>query len=373
VVEHMGKTREIDAFRELPQTCERGRKRFRVSDSLMSQAIPAPTDQRCSMGAPGLDAILCGGLPRNRLYLIRGDPGVGKTTLAMQFLIEGTRIGEAGIYITLSETKDEIMAVARSHGWDLGEIHLFELSSVEEKIRGNTQSTFFHPSEVELNRTVQSIIEEVERVNPARVVFDSLSEMRMMAETPLRYRRQILQLKQFFAGRKCTVLLLDDHVGGTQDLQVESIAHGVLCLTKQSPEYGIARRQVHVQKIRGSEFREGSHDLILRRGGVAVFPRLVAGEHHREFERVNFPSGIDALDTLLGGGLGRGTSSMFMGPPGTGKSTLAIQFALAVGSSGSSRDGFVSACEDGADRHAPNRSRGNLAGRTGESHSKLRG
>jgi circadian clock protein KaiC len=282
------------------------------------------------MGVPGLDAILGGGLPARRLYLVKGDPGVGKTTLAMQFLMEGARQGEVGLYVTLSETKEEIEVVARSHGWDLTKIHLYELSSIEAQIRGDSESTFFHPSEVELNRTIGALLAEVEKVQPTRVVFDSLSEMRMLADTPLRYRRQILQLKQFFVGRSSTVLFLDDRSSGTHDLQVESIAHGVICLSSEAPEYGVARRQLSVLKIRGSEFREGNHDLILRRGGLIVFPRLVAGEHHREFAREDFPSGIAELDALLGGGLGRGTSSMLMGPPGTGKSTLALRFAISA-------------------------------------------
>jgi hypothetical protein len=174
----------------------------------------------------------------------------------------------------------------------LGKIHLYELSTIEDQIRGESESTFFHPSEVELNRTISALIAEVERVKPARVVFDSLSEMRMLADTPLRYRRQILQLKQFFAGRNCTVLMLDDRTSAAQDLQVESIAHGVICLSSQPQAYGVALRQLNVLKIRGSKFREGSHDLILRRGGLTVFPRLVSGEHHRDFVREDFPSGI---------------------------------------------------------------------------------
>jgi circadian clock protein KaiC len=283
---------------------------------------------RCTMGTRGLDDILGGGLPRNRIYLIKGDPGVGKTTLALQFLLEGVRLGETGLYITLSETEEELRSVADSHGWDLGKIHLFELSSIEEKLKGETENTFFHPSEVELNRTTKALLDEVERVKPARVVFDSLSEMRMLAETPLRYRRQILQLKQFFAGRQCTVLLLDDRSAGAEDLQIESISHGVLTLQRSSPEYGVARRQLQVEKIRGAKFREGNHDFVIEKGGLLIFPRLVAAEHHVPFERESFSSGIKELDALLGGGLDRGTSNMLMGPPGTGKSTIAILFAI---------------------------------------------
>ncbi len=301
--------------------------------------MTTPTSQaaeieRCSMGVAGLDEVLHGGLPRNRLYLVQGDPGVGKTTLAMQFLIAGVAEGETGLYITLSETKEEIDVVARSHGWDLTGVHLYELSAIEEQIRGESESTFFHPSEMELSKTTDALIAEVVRVNPTRVVFDSLSEMRMLSETPLRYRRQILHLKQFFAGRESTILLLDDRTGGAGDLQVESIAHGVVSLQRSTPEYGISRRQLSVVKIRGSHFQEGYHDLILRKGGMEVFPRLVAGQHQRDFKRENFPCCIAGIDALLGGGLGRGTSTMFMGPPGTGKSTLAAKFALAAAEKG---------------------------------------
>lgn len=275
-----------------------------------------------------MDNILNGGLPQNRLYLVQGDPGVGKTTLALQFLLEGARQGETGLYITLSETKEELETVAVSHGWNLEKINLFELASMEESLQGEAESTFFHPSEVELNRTTKILLDEVERVKPQRVVFDSLSEMRMLAETPLRYRRQILRLKQYFAGHKCTVLLLDDRSAGARDLQIESIAHGVLWLQRTLPEYGIARRQLQIQKLRGVKFREGNHDFIIEKGGLVIFPRLVAAEHHTQFTRGSFSSGIEGLDGLLGGGLDRGTSNMFMGPPGTGKSTMALQFAM---------------------------------------------
>lgn len=290
--------------------------------------------ERCRTGVDGLDYILDGGLPSNRLYLIEGDPGVGKTTLAMQFLLEGVRNGETGLYITLSETKNEIEMVAYSHGWDLTGVDLYELTAFESQIREKSDSTFFHPSEVELNITLEALLKKVKELNPSRVVFDSLSEFRMLADTPLRYRRQILQFKQFFAGRACTILLLDDRTAQSGDLQVQSIAHGVIGLEKSSPEYGVTRRQVNVRKIRGSTFREGYHDLVLRKGGMVVFPRLVASNSHRDFQREDFPSGIKSLDSLLGGGFGRGTSTMIMGPPGTGKSTLTLKFALAAAERG---------------------------------------
>jgi circadian clock protein KaiC len=286
------------------------------------------------MGIEGLDEVLGGGLPRNRIYLIQGETGVGKTTMALQFLLEGARLGETGLYVTLSETKEELEEVAASHGWSLNLVHLFELSSLAEQLQGETDNTFFHPSEVELNRTTKALLDEVTRVKPVRVVFDSISEIRLLAETPLRYRRQILQLKQFFAGRKCTVLLLDDASASDEDLQIESIAHGVICLQRSAPAYGIARRQLSVQKIRGVKFREGNHDLLIRKGGLVVFPRLVAADHAGDFKRESFSSGIKGLDQMLGGGLDRGTSTMLMGPPGTGKSTLATTFVVAAAQQG---------------------------------------
>ena len=282
----------------------------------------------CATGVEGLDDVLNGGLPANRIYLLKGDPGVGKTTLALQFLLEGMLRGEMGLYFALSETKEELEVTALSHGWDLKKIRMFELSAVEQSLKPEAENTFFHPADVELNRTTKTLLDEVERTNPARVVFDSLSEMRMLSETPLRYRRQILRLKQYFVGRKTTVLLLDDCSAGGDGLLLDSIAHGVIQLTRSSPEYGIARRQLRVEKIRGMRFREGSHDFTIEKGGLKIYPRLVAAEHHLEFKRESFSSGIKGLDLLLGGGLDRGTSNMFMGPPGSGKSTIALQFAV---------------------------------------------
>lgn len=306
---------------------------------MSSDSLTLPIEH-CQSGIDGLDQILGGGLPRNRLYLVRGDPGVGKTTLALQFLLAGARLGEAGLYITLSETKEEMEVVARSHGWSLDRLHLFELSEKEAQLQ-QTETTFFHPSEVELNRTTEAILDEVRRANPLRVVFDSLSEMRMLADTPLRYRRQILRLKQFFSGRRCTVLLLDDHSAGHDDLQVESIAHGVIALSLTAPDYGAARRRLNIQKIRGQKFSEGFHDFTLRQGGLTVFPRLIASDHRRESASETFPSGIEGLDQLLGGGIDRGTSTMFMGPPGTGKSTLALKFARSANERGERVRAFV--------------------------------
>lgn len=296
---------------------------------------PRPPTDLCKTGIEGFDDILKGGLPRNRLYLLGGEPGVGKTTMALQFLFEGARVGETSLYITLSETKSELNEVAISHGWDLSQLEVFELSAMEEQLKADADSTFFSPSEVQLNRTTKILLDEVERVRPTRVVFDSLSELRLMSETPLRYRRQILHLKQFFAGRQCTVLMLDDSSGrGYVEDQVESLAHGVIALTKSLPEYGVSHRQIRVQKIRGVKFREGNHDILMETGGLAVFPRLVASEHHRTFQREAISAGIPGVDSLMGGGIDRGTSSIFMGPAGTGKSTLAMCFVIAAANRG---------------------------------------
>jgi circadian clock protein KaiC len=296
----------------------------------------------CATGVAGMDHILGGGLPANRMYLVEGDPGVGKTTFALQFLLEGAKAGEAGLYITLSETKEELSAVARSHGWTLDSFHVFELAAIEQQLKDVSETTFYQPSELELNRTTKVLTDEVERLKPRRVVFDSLSELRLLAETPLRHRRQILSLKQFFGGRDCTVLLLDDRTTSTnRDAQVQSIAHGVISLEKTSPAYGVARRTLNVVKLRGVAFKEGYHDMVIKPGGVVLFPRLVASEHRDSFEKEIFATGIPGLDTLLGGGLHRGTSTMFMGPPGTGKSTLALNYVFEAAQRGEAAHLFI--------------------------------
>jgi circadian clock protein KaiC len=300
-------------------------------------AIEIPTQlvaQRSQTGIPGLDDILNGGLIAHRLYLVDGNPGAGKTTMSMQFLLEGMRRGETCLYITLSETKEELIAGAYSHGWTLDGIEIVELISDEGDLDGETQVTMYHPSEVELNETTRKVLEAVQRINPSRVVFDSLSEMRLLAQSSLRYRRQILALKHFFIGRKCTVLLLDDRTSEGSDLQLQSIAHGVISLEQLAPLYGGARRRLRVMKFRGTDFRGGYHDFTITRGGLDVFPRLVAAEHRGAFESQRIASGVSALDDLLGGGPDRGTSTLLMGPAGSGKSTIAVQYATAAAARG---------------------------------------
>ena len=285
-------------------------------------------------GIGGLDNILGGGFTPNRIYLIEGDPGSGKTTLALQYLLEGRRQGESGMYVSLSETKEELEGVARSHGWDLEGIHCHELLPSDESLLPDAQSRLFHPSEVELSDTTRAILAEVDARKPSRVVFDSLSEMRLLAQHPLRYRRQVLALKQFFIGRDCTVLLLDDRTSADNDLQLHSLAHGVISLEHMAQEYGAERRRIRVMKMRGRAFRGGYHDFMIRTGGLEVFPRLVAAEHHRAFDAEPLKSGVAALDKLTGGGLHRGTSTLLMGPAGCGKSTIATQYAVSAAERG---------------------------------------
>src|SRR5215218_7105527 len=289
--------------------------------------IPAPTraasSDRALTGIAGLDAILGGGLPTNHLYLIDGEPGAGKTTLALQFLLEGARNGEKGLYVTLSESASELRGVADSHGWDIGAIEVFELMAAGAAAE---EYTIFHPAEVELQETVGEVLAAVERTNPTRIVFDSLSEMRLLAREPLRFRRQILALKQFFAGRQCTVLLLDDRSAPDGDIQLHSLAHGVIALEHLAMEYGSERRRVQVIKLRGVHFRGGYHDFRICTGGIEVYPRVRSTQPTSSPPTGAVMSNSAALDELLGGGLDRGTSTLIMGAAGTGKTVLTVQY-----------------------------------------------
>ena len=306
-----------------------------MTDPLGQQTVPThPCAAKSLTGVPGLDSVMGGGYPTNHLFLVEGDPGTGKTTLALQFLLEGVRRGEQGLYVTLSESAEELSGVAASHGWSLDGIEIFELMPDEDALRPDAQYTVFHPSEVELTSTTQAIFETVERVKPVRVVFDSLSELRLLARDSLRYRRQILGFKHFFTHHSATVLLLDDRTGEDGDLQLRSLAHGVLLLEQLALDYGAERRKLRVVKLRGVLYRGGYHDYTIQTGGLVVFPRLVAAEHHAPFQPGAVLSGVEELDTLLGGGLDRGTSSLIMGPAGSGKTVLATQYACAAADRG---------------------------------------
>jgi len=283
-----------------------------------------------STGIAGLDDVLVGGFPRNHLFLVEGHPGTGKTTMALQFLLAGEREGEKGLYVTLSESRDEIIEVGTSHGWKLDTIPIFEMTPDVQELSPEEQYTVFHPSDVELNDTTKLVLQQVEQANPTRVVFDSLSELRLLARDALRYRRQILALKRYFAGRKCTVLLLDDLTGDPNDLQLESIAHGVIAMQRLEREYGVNRRRLEVRKLRGARFREGYHDFSIEPGGIVVHPRLIAAEHRPILDHEPLPSGLPALDQLLGGGIDSGTSTLLMGPAGAGKSTIAVHYAISA-------------------------------------------
>ena len=289
---------------------------------------------RARLGIPGLDEILHGGLIPSRLYLIDGNPGAGKTTLALHFLREGVRAKERSLYVTLSETIEELQAGAHSHGWSLDGIELVELIADQSEFDGEAQLTMFHPSEIDLTETTRKVLEAVERVNPQRLVFDSLSELRLLAQNSLRYRRQILAFKQFLIGRDCTVLMLDDRTAEVADMKLQSIAHGVISLDYKAPAYGRARRELQVLKFRGSDFASGFHDFVVRKGGLTVFPRLSVGEHVDLPKRSFIASGVSDLDALLGGGIERGTSTLLIGPPGSGKSSIALQYAIAAAAGG---------------------------------------
>lgn len=308
---------------------------------MSNHATRDTSESLATTGIAGLDEVLGGGFSPNRLYLIEGVPGSGKTTLALQFLLEGARRGEPVLYITLSETNEELNDVAASHDWSLDGVTVEELVPSEASLLPDEQYTMFHPSEVELGEATKTILAVVDQIKPSRVVFDSLSELRLLAGNALRYRRQILALKQFFAGRRCTVLLLDDMTSSDHDLQVQSIAHGVVLLEQLNPEYGSERRRLRVVKFRGRKFRGGYHDYVILRGGLDVFPRLVASEHKSPPIRERIASGIAQLDALLGGGVERGSSTLFVGGAGTGKSSVVTQFVGAAAERGQKSAMFI--------------------------------
>ncbi|WP_254452611.1 ATPase domain-containing protein [Roseicella sp. DB1501] len=293
-------------------------------------AMPAPPQGRAATGIAGLDDVLATGLIRNRLYLVEGNPGTGKTTLGLQFLLEGARAGERGLYVTLSETAAELRDGAASHGWSLDGIEIFELVPPEDLLDPDQQQSLLYASDLELGEATRSLLEAVERIRPHRVVLDSLSEFRLLAQGSLRYRRQVLTLKHHFARLGATVLMLDDMTAEPGDKTVHSVAHGVLRLEELAPDYGAERRRLRVMKYRGTAFRGGHHDFTIAHGGVRVFPRLVSAEHHTGFRRDRLDSGIPELDALLGGGVECGTSTLLLGPAGTGKSLFALNFAAAA-------------------------------------------
>ena len=285
--------------------------------------------QKAATGVEGLDEILAGGLQRGRVYLIEGSPGTGKTTIATQFLLAGAEAGEKGLYITLSETEEELRESAGSHGWSFDDpLGIYELVPPESLLDDEQQQSLLYSSDLELGETTKRIFEAIEKHNPQRIVVDSLSEIRLLAQSSLRYRRQVLALKHYFARNGATVVMLDDLTSDTHDKTVHSVAHGVLRLEELAPDYGADRRRLRVIKYRGQSFRGGYHDMIIKTGGVTVFPRLISAEHKREFARDTLPSNSPELNTLLGGGIERGSSTLVLGPAGTGKSLLTLSFAV---------------------------------------------
>src|SRR3569623_1372918 len=289
---------------------------------------------RISTGSEGLDDSLGGGFDANRMYLYEGRPGTGKTTIALQFLLRGVRDGDRVLYVSLSETKRELDLVAHRHGWSLDGVDIFELVPPETTLDPDRELTVFHPAEVELSETTNLIFKEVERINPSRVVLDSLSELRLQAQNPLRYRRQVLALKHFFTNRNCTVVLLDDLSSSQDDLQPHTIAHGVVMLEQLAIDYGSERRRLRVIKMRGIRFRGGFHDFTIEAGGLRIFPRLVAAEHHKTFPGEFALSGNAELEQVLGGGLERGTNALLIGAAGVGKSSVALTYAIAAAERG---------------------------------------
>lgn len=286
------------------------------------------TRQYVTTNVPGLDYVLMGGFMRRGFYLVQGDPGSGKTTLALQFLLGRVAAGEKCLYITLTETLEDLEHTCESHGWDLRGLEVCDLTGSAANLAGESETSVFHPSEIELGETTRAILAAVEAAQPDCVVFDGLSEMRLLAGNPLVYRRQLLSLKAFFARRNATVLLLDDRSSPLGTVQPESLVGGNVVLERTLPVYGTARRRLYATKVRGSDFREGYHDYGIVQGGVVVHPRLVAGEHDDSFKRATARSGVAGLDAMLGGGLTTGSTTLLLGPAGVGKSTVAMQFAV---------------------------------------------
>jgi circadian clock protein KaiC len=295
--------------------------------------VESEVPDRAQTGIPGLDDVLGGGFPRGRLYVVQGSPGAGKTTIGLQFLLAGREAGERGLYVTLSETAEELRSSSRTHGWSLEGVDLHEVLPPED-VSAEAENTLFHPSEVELNETTGTIIREIERRNPARLVIDSLSEIRLLSQNALRYRRQILSLKQFLSGRNCTSIFLDEAGNEEGDQHLQTISHGVVRLEQLAPEFGAERRRLRILKLRGVKFRGGYHDFKIETGGIEVFPRLIAAEHLAPVQGGTMASGVPALDSLLGGGIDRGTTTLIMGPAGTGKSIIASQYASAAAARG---------------------------------------
>ena len=293
----------------------------------MREGVSEQTKSQARSGIAGLDDVLRGGLERRRVFLLEGAPGTGKTTVATQFLNAGAAAGERCLYITLSENEDELRSGAASHGWDLSGIEIFELTPPENLLDEDQQQSLLYSSDLELGETTKRIFEAFLRVEPNRVVLDSLSEIRLLAQSSLRYRRQILSLKHYFAKAGATVLLLDDLTTDVDDKTVHSVAHGVIRLEEMAPVYGAERRRLRVLKYRGRKVRGGFHDFLIETGGVRVFPRLVSAEHKKDFTRDVLKSDLPELDALLGGGLERGSSTLVLGPAGTGKSLLTLSFA----------------------------------------------
>src|SRR3954467_11697527 len=297
----------------------------------MNRAAGKENSSKAQTGVDGLDDILAGGLRRGRVYLIEGSPGTGKTTIATQFLLAGAEAGERGLYITLSETEEELRESAGSHGWSFDDpLAIYELVPPESLLDEEQQQSLLYSSDLELGETTKRIFEAIEKHNPRRIVVDSLSEIRLLAQSSLRYRRQVLALKHYFARNGATVVMLDDLTSDTHDKTVHSVAHGVLRLEELAPDFGAERRRLRVIKYRGQSFRGGFHDMIIKTGGVTVFPRLISAEHKREFSREPLPSKSRELNRLLGGGVERGSSTLILGPAGTGKSLLTLNFVVAA-------------------------------------------